>query len=86
MLLALLEDALDQLLTYGLAAPKGIRSEPERWLFSNDRKAPFSFVNVCETLGLDPHFVREKLVAEIAARHRTQNRSSAKRAAGGDAG
>ena len=86
MLLALLEDALDLLLTFGLAEPRAPRSEPERWLFSNDRRAPFSFVNVCETLGLDPRFVREKLVAEIDARHGTKKRSSAKRAARGDAG
>ena len=85
MLLAVLEDALGQLLALGLAPPNGSRSETERWLFSNDRIAPFSFVNVCETLGLDPPFIRDKLVAKVAARH-GKKRSSAKRAARGDAG
>ena len=85
MLLALLEDALNQLLVFGLAERNETRSEPERWLFSNDRKPPFSFVNVCETLGLDPRWLRDKLVAEIEKRS-GKRRPSAKRAARGDAG
>jgi hypothetical protein len=84
MLLALLEDAIDQLLMLGLAEAGGPRSESERWLLSNDRTAPFSFVNVCETLNLDPRWLREKVIAEIAVRH-GKKRGSPKRAAGGDA-
>ncbi|MGH7804885.1 MAG: hypothetical protein ACREQJ_11095 [Candidatus Binatia bacterium] len=82
MLLAILEDALDQLLMTGLAKPQATRSEPERWLVSNDRRSPFSFVNVCETLGLDPRWIRELVVLELASRKRVAR--SAKRAAGGD--
>ena len=86
MLLAILEDAIDQILTIGLAhrdAP--IRSEPERWIFSNDRKRPFSFVNVCETLKLDPDWVRDKIRAELRKRQRRAPLfRSPKDAAGGD--
>jgi hypothetical protein len=32
--------------------------EAEEWLFSDDASWPFSFVNVCAALGLDPEYVR----------------------------
>ena len=31
------------------------------WIRSNDRRWPFSFPNVCETLGLEPSRLRERL-------------------------
>ena len=66
MLLAMLEDAIQKVLEHGVAKPGELRSEPERWIFTNDRRAPFSFVNVCETLSLDPEWIRQKLLAKLA--------------------
>lgn len=35
--------------------------EAEEWLFIDDEEWPFSFVNICEFLGLDPTYVRRGL-------------------------
>ncbi len=36
-------------------------AEEEAWLFSDDKKAAFSFCNICEVLGLSPSRVRRSL-------------------------
>lgn len=36
--------------------------EAERWFLSDDYEWPFSFVNVCEALGIEPKRFRRKLV------------------------
>ncbi len=33
-----------------------------RWVMSDDRRWPFSFINICETLRLNPSAIREGLV------------------------
>ena len=38
-----------------------IERQAETWLFANDRASCFSFLNVCDALGLDPAYVRRKL-------------------------
>jgi hypothetical protein len=38
--------------------------ETEAWLRSDDRSWLFSFVRICETLGLDPHAMRAALEHE----------------------
>jgi len=43
-------------------------AEEEAWLFSDDKKATFSFCNVCEVLGLSPTRVRRSLRAPAPAR------------------
>ena len=35
--------------------------EAERWFFSDDSRWLFSFVAVCEALGLEPEYIRKKL-------------------------
>lgn len=60
-MVAVLEDALRELVRpgdawYGARARR--RAEVEFWLESNDVAWPFSFVNVCEALDLDPADVR----------------------------
>jgi hypothetical protein len=35
--------------------------EVEEWLFSDDIRWPFSFVNVCHTLGIDEGWIRGRL-------------------------
>jgi hypothetical protein len=35
--------------------------EAEEWLFSDDDRWPFSFVNICRALGLEPEYLRRGL-------------------------
>jgi hypothetical protein len=44
-----------------LASTGRTRSEAEQWVHSSERRSPFSFVVVCETLGLDPSAARVAL-------------------------
>jgi hypothetical protein len=84
LLLAVLTDAI---IRYQALAglPDGARKrdlgESERWLFSNDRRWPYSFVNVCEALEIAPSALRRQLVRWRAAqaasrRHRGPARRS----------
>jgi hypothetical protein len=56
-----------------------LASEAAEWLFSNDDRWPFSFVNVCHALGLDPEYLRRGLKQwrqrPLAAAFRKQRRS-----------
>jgi len=62
--LAVLEDAV---LTFHRLAGRGDRrsallfAEVERWFASEEAKDPFTFVTICDTLGLDPEFIRRGL-------------------------
>jgi hypothetical protein len=59
---AVLEDAFNCFQKL-FSAPTKKRSqrlarEAERWFFDNDTRWPFSFVNICVVLGLDPGYIR----------------------------
>jgi hypothetical protein len=64
LMAAILEDAIA---VYSKSsAPKGSKArqilrETERWLRSKDRTWTFSFLRVCEMLGLDPVAIRRAL-------------------------
>jgi hypothetical protein len=36
--------------------------DAESWFFDNNHDWPFSFINICETCGLDPDYLRSRLV------------------------
>jgi hypothetical protein len=55
LMLAVLEDGI----RCYLGRPSLAESEADWWIHSNRRRSPFSFVVICETLGLDPGAVRE---------------------------
>ncbi len=57
LMLAVLEDAIRSY----LGSPRVPAQEAEWWIRSSRRQSPFSFVVVCETLGLDPAAVRKTL-------------------------
>jgi hypothetical protein len=42
--------------------------EAERWFFSDDSRWLFSFVAVCDALGLEPEYIRKKLRHWISSR------------------
>lgn len=58
---AVLEDAIhcfqQQSQKTGRRAQRLAR-EAEEWLFADDHRWPFSFVNICMVLGLDPDYLR----------------------------
>ena len=57
LMLAVLEDAIRSY----LSGPKLAARDAEFWIQSHRRQSPFSFVVVCEVLGLDPEAVRTTL-------------------------
>lgn len=65
LLWAILQDAVDYYRKY-LAEPNGKPdgkfSEVESWIMDSDRDWFCSFDNVCETLGLEPQYLRNGLI------------------------
>ena len=57
LMLAVLEDGIRSY----LGGSRVIAHEAEFWIYSHRRHSPFSFVVVCEMLGLDPDAVRKTL-------------------------
>jgi len=76
--LAVLEDAVICLRKYRSARSEKERRlyrETEEWVFEDDRQWIFSFLNVCDFLGLDPGYLRRGL------RQETSDHSAVKRSA-----
>lgn len=64
LMLAILEDAVGCFQKHlGTKESRGrlLCSDAEEWFMSDDRSWLFSFVNVCEVLGLQPDFIRQGL-------------------------
>jgi hypothetical protein len=57
LMLAILEDGIRSY----LSSVSRIRNEAEYWVDSGRQRSPFSFMVVCETLGLEPEAVRAAL-------------------------
>jgi hypothetical protein len=65
LMLVILQDALRCLEKYSLARPrKGRRlfEETERWVLAATDDEVFSFNNICEALGLNPAYVRKRVM------------------------
>ena len=45
-----------------------IAQETEQWFFRDDYQWPFSFVNICSVLGIDPGYIRRGLNKQKAER------------------
>jgi hypothetical protein len=66
LMLAVLEDAIRCF----LEPPRGavrVQREAEHWIFSGDEIWPFSFVNICDALGIAAGPMRRKLRAQCTA-------------------
>ncbi|MBI4527072.1 MAG: hypothetical protein HY695_25020 [Deltaproteobacteria bacterium] len=65
VMLAVLEDAVhcfqDNLLA-GTVKKKRLFQEAKEWIFETSGDWIFSFVNICEALGLNPQYVRQGLL------------------------
>lgn len=86
LIAAILEDAIHDYRKYRCARDASGRErfrEAEEWLMHRGNGWIFSFGNVCESLGLDPEYVRRGLrEMENSGRDLTQHRrNSSKRAA-----
>ena len=57
LMLALLQDAIRTVLKGPYACRRHV-ADAAAWFAADDPEWPFSFVNVCETLGLDPSALR----------------------------
>ena len=57
LMLAVLEDGIRSY----LGGARGIAQDAEYWIHTHRRQSPFSFVVVCEILGLDANAVRKTL-------------------------
>lgn len=68
LMLAVLCDAIECIIKY-CDEPQPIRArlceEAQEWVFAQDDKAPFSFLNVCDGLNLNPGYVRRGLLAKM---------------------
>lgn len=61
---AVLDDAIDCYLKRFVGCGQRIdrvAKEAETWLFSNEERWPFAFVNVCTALGVEPEYLRRRL-------------------------
>lgn len=76
LVVAVLEDAIDCFQKHRDARDAKTRQlfeDAAQWVASEDRTWPFSFLNICDVLGLDPAYVREGL-------HQHSDRYAAQRA------
>ncbi len=96
LVVAVLQDAIECVQKHRDAADKKRRQlyvDAVQWIVEDERSWPFSFVNVCELLGLNPEYVRRgilaldggtaQLVANLAkepAREEPQDRSKGRAA------
>jgi hypothetical protein len=65
LMAAILEDAIDCFQKYLWAKDnrsRNLRLEAESWFLSDDDSWPFSFINVCHALDLEPDFIRRGLI------------------------
>jgi hypothetical protein len=64
LMLAVMEDAVGTFQKYVWARDRSgqrLLAEVEDWFYSDDVDWPYSFVNICHSLGLDVAFMREGL-------------------------
>src|SRR5262245_13271104 len=64
LMLAVLQDAVDCFQQYAFSEctrEKQLFNETERWVLERNSDSLFSFENICETLQLDPGYIRRGL-------------------------
>jgi hypothetical protein len=70
LMLAILADAIECILKYcdePIPMRAKLFNEAQEWLFAQDERDPFSFLNVCEILNFDPNYLRRGVKARIQA-------------------
>jgi hypothetical protein len=73
LMLAVLMDAIRALTIHRPAVPqlRAYRawSRDRAWLQADDHVRPFSFINICAALGLDPGYIRRRVLLPAGAKH-----------------
>lgn len=65
LMLAVLADAVECFFKHSTAhhrAGTRLFREAREWIFAEDGEQPFSFVNVCEALSLNPNYIRRGML------------------------
>ena len=73
LMLAVLQDAVECFQVYVLAEThreKRLFQEAEDWILETDSEWLFSFENICETLQLNPGYIRQGLLCWKEAKHK----------------
>ena len=71
LMLAILADAIECILKYcDEPVPMRLKlfNEAHEWVFADDDRDPFSFLNVCEILRFDPSYLRRGVQAKMRAK------------------
>lgn len=66
LLIAILADAIECYRKYSTSRNNvevKLFQEAREWIFAENEDAPLAFVNVCDTLTLDPNYLRQRLLA-----------------------
>lgn len=64
LMFAVLQEAVDCFQEYAFARGRkdeGLFKDAEDWILKDDHQWPFSFINICETLDIHPHYLRNGL-------------------------
>jgi hypothetical protein len=65
LMLAVLADAVQCFCKHSAArdgAGTRLFREAQEWIFAEDQEQPFSFINVCEALSLNPNYIRRGML------------------------
>jgi hypothetical protein len=86
LMLAILQDAVScfrENLTAGAPRKQALFREAEEWLFSDDKSYFFSFLNICESVGLSPAYLlgglirwKEQILGELDRKQTRQQLAS----------
>ena len=71
LMLAILADAIECILKYcDEPVPMRLKlfNEACEWIFAQDDREPFSFLNVCDILNFDPSYLRRGMQAKMQAK------------------
>jgi hypothetical protein len=82
LMLAVLQDAVECFQEHALAQyvwEKKLFQEAEDWILEKNSNWFFSFENICETLQLNPDYIRKGLLVWKEAKHKTQCSKTRKR-------
>ena len=61
LMFAVLLDAVECFQKYAGREANRLFKDTDEWIFEDDHEWPFSFINICEAVGMDPEYLRKGL-------------------------
>ena len=61
LMFAVLLDAVECFQKYAGHEANRLFKDTDEWIFEDDPECPFSFINICEAVGMDPEYLRKGL-------------------------